>query len=385
VGTLPDGQSNQAGDWTSMIHHRSSTLTHIVLVLLPAIAAATDSPPILELPFRFSSRAPSVWSTLSAPALGEAGSTASAPRVRTVPTFEDTFTYAGQTYSYVMVGTDPRLSSRRTVVPAVIVPLRFAFADGGKFDPGKTIAQLRRSPIFRHSTFSSGTTQYGDAIQRAEFWTYTQTTPYHVLLRHPAVTAKVLVRVPASDGITVVSPRGGRVGLVTESFLLQQVVPAVINQLRLPPTKLIVLMSHDVELRPPAGESGVILGEHSSGTDRSHTRIWTFAWASWNTLDVVPEEDADVAALSHEIAEWYNDPFGVNAVPSWEAPPSYPCNPLLEVGDPLAGTTFVQDGYHLQDAAFLSWFARQVPSIGMDGRYSFLGTLTAPPPVCSGP
>ena len=90
-------------------------------------------------------------------------------------------------------------------------------------------------------------------------------------------------------------------------------------------------------------------------------------------------------ALSHEIAEWCNDPFGSNVVPPWEVLPEYPCNALLEVGDPVVGVAFSENGYHLQDEAFLSWFARQVPSVGMGGRYTYLGTFTAPPPICSGP
>jgi hypothetical protein len=32
--------------------------------------------------------------------------------------------------------------------------------------------------------------------------------------------------------------------------------------------------------------------------------------------------------------------------------------------------------------ADLSWFARQQPSIGLDGRYSFFGTLTKLPVPC---
>ena len=112
--------------------------------------------------------------------------------------------------------------------------------------------------------------------------------------------------------------------------------------------------------------------------------MWTWAWASWHTSDTVPPADEDIAALSHEIAEWYNNPFVSNMVPPWETPPAYPCNNRLEVGDPLVGTTFADNGYHLQDEAFLSWFARQVPSMGLGGMYSFLGTLTAPPPICAG-
>jgi len=106
--------------------------------------------------------------------------------------------------------------------------------------------------------------------------------------------------------------------------------------------------------------------------------------ASWHTADTAPDGSADIAALSHEIAEWFNDPFSSNMVPPWEAPPDYPCTNLLEVGDPVGDITFTQAGYHLQDEVFLSWFARQVPSIGIGGMYSYLGSVTAPPPVCGG-
>ena len=361
---------------------RRVVLGFAILTSFAAVVAIAAVAPTSEDRFIFSSPPLRSWGSLPAATSG-AESTAAVGAVRTIPTFQDTFAYGGQTYTYAMVGTNPRLSTHRTVVPAVIVPLRFVFADGERFDPATTTRQMRRSPIFRRSAFASGATQYGDAIQRAEFWTFTQATHYHVLLGHPSVAPTQVIKVPSDEGMTRTSTLGGRVGLVAQSFFLDQVVPAVVNHLRIPPTKLLILWSYDIALQPPPGQTGIILGEHSAGTDQTHTRTWTFVWSSWNTPDVVPAEDADVVGLSHEIAEWYNDPFGANAVPPWDAPPNYPCNGVLEVGDPLVGTTFMQDGYHLQDEAFLSWFARQVPSMGIDGRYSFLGTLTAPPPVCT--
>jgi hypothetical protein len=353
----------------------------IVLALLPALCAAAEVPGP-DSQRVFSVPKPAVWSGLSALVGSGQGGTA-ALNASTVPFFEDAFTYAGQTYSYQMVGTDPRLSKRRTGVPTVIVPLRFVFADGSKLDPGKTTRQLRRSPIFRRSPLASGTTQYGDAIQRAEFWEDTQGTRYHVVLQ-PSLKKPVVVRVSSSEGMTATSQFGGTVGLVDESYFAEQVVPAIINRLHISSSKLIVFWSYNVDLQPPPGEPGVILGEHSAGFDETGTYVWTWAWASWHTPDTVPPEDTDVAALSHEIAEWYNNPFASNVIPSWATPPLYPCNSQLEVGDPLVGTTFTDNGYHLQDEAFLSWFARQVPSTGIGGMYSFLGTLTAPPPVCAG-
>jgi hypothetical protein len=39
------------------------------------------------------------------------------------------------------------------------------------------------------------------------------------------------------------------------------------------------------------------------------------------------------------------------------------------------GSAFSANGLEYQDVADLSWFARQKPSIGLNGPYSFLGTL----------
>jgi hypothetical protein len=50
----------------------------------------------------------------------------------------------------------------------------------------------------------------------------------------------------------------------------------------------------------------------------------------------------------------------------------------------LTGLTFTAGAYHLQDEAFLSWFARQSPSTAIGGQYSYLGTLTAPAASCPG-
>src|SRR5947208_15472536 len=120
-----------------------------------------------------------------------------------------------------MVGQNPKVSAGRTVVRDVIVPLRFVFADGQVFDASSTIRPLRRSPLFRPAPFTSGVTQYADAIQRAEFWTYTQGTNYHVLLRRPTVTATAVVHVPAADGMTATSQFGGAIGVIREAFFVR--------------------------------------------------------------------------------------------------------------------------------------------------------------------
>jgi hypothetical protein len=94
-------------------------------------------------------------------------------------------------------------------------------------------------------------------------------------------------------------------------------------------------------------------------------------------------DGTDAQFLGHEVTEWINDPFDDNRTPPWffSVPPIAPaaCGRSLEVGDllELAQFSVVSGGttYNLQDEAFLSWFARQSPSIGYAGRYSFLGTF----------
>jgi hypothetical protein len=120
--------------------------------------------------------------------------------------------------------------------------------------------------------------------------------------------------------------------------------------------------------------------------------LHTFVWASYNDAKIFDAPLQDITALSHEIAEWYSDPFLSNVVPSWALPGSKVCTAnILEVGDPIEAFhrmsfAVMLDGtvYHPQDAVLFSWFARQAPSIGIKGRYSYRGDkLFSPAPPCS--
>jgi hypothetical protein len=111
----------------------------------------------------------------------------------------------------------------------------------------------------------------------------------------------------------------------------------------------------------------------------------------------------DIHALSHEIAEWADDPFVNNTVEPWVTPtaPQYGCTGVLETGDPVVGIGFAMgsnsfeqgpnpngtqsaDGYyHPEDEALLPWFMRlpsnntgsEVNQSGVGGRYTFMGDL----------
>jgi hypothetical protein len=103
---------------------------------------------------------------------------------------------------------------------------------------------------------------------------------------------------------------------------------------------------------------------------------------------------ADIHALSHELAEWVDDPFTNNAVQPWLTPtaPQYGCTRLLETGDPVVGVWFGLPGnsyatdsnsqgmWHPEDEVFAQWFGRggieQVLGPSWDGRLTFMGPRT---------
>lgn len=98
----------------------------------------------------------------------------------------------------------------------------------------------------------------------------------------------------------------------------------------------------------------------------------------------------DTAIASHEVAEWINDPYAINATPAWGHTGQVTgCQNNLEVGDPLTGnlapSIFMPNGYtyHLQELAFFSWFFGS-PSLGIHGWFSDDATfLTDAGPPCS--
>jgi hypothetical protein len=92
--------------------------------------------------------------------------------------------------------------------------------------------------------------------------------------------------------------------------------------------------------------------------------------------------------MSHEIAEWMDDPTGLNPTPLWgNIGQVTGCQNNLEVGDPLSGTLEIPSDaatvYHVQDLAFKSWFYHDATSSGVNGWYSLYGTFRTFAADCS--
>jgi hypothetical protein len=322
------------------------------------------------------------------------GSAQPAPGARTIPYFTDSFTFGGVVYPYRMVGTNPRTSRATTTVPTLIVPLRLVFTDGHVAESADVASRAAGSPLFQSARFTSGTTQYGDAIQRAMFWKYVGKTDYHVLLAQPLILPTQTLDVPQGQGTYLQA--GDQIlpgfhvavptGVVSDTWFFNA-YSRLLTNLKLDPTTLPILLSRNVLL------STGVAGFHSStysaagnGTPPVQTGIWA-DYADPNTVAEAPNVFRNIDILSHEVSEWLADPFIDNYVPAWQSPLPfasifYGCTPYLETGDPLVDVAFQMNGYQLQDEAFLSWFAHQTPSIGIKGQYTYLGTFGEPSPLC---
>jgi hypothetical protein len=85
-----------------------------------------------------------------------------------------------------MVGANPTQGASTTTIPTVLVPLKFVFPpiagnDAPTFDASGVVSSIVNSPIFQDSQYMAGSTdlgntQFGDALQRAQFWNFSRRT-----------------------------------------------------------------------------------------------------------------------------------------------------------------------------------------------------------------
>jgi hypothetical protein len=274
-----------------------------------------------------------------------------------------------------MAGTNPMTNPVPTTIGVEIVPVELLFSNGVKLDATTAAATIPGTALFTNGTYAEGSGQYGDAFMRSQFWKYVAGKNYHVFLGDPTVEPTAVIPVPAQDGYTrIVS--GITRGYLTYAWFTGTIEPQVIQQDGISPKTLTIFATSNTQLLEPGGNC-CFGGYHSAlqMTTALGPSIATIAWAS-----VVPH---GVESLSHEIGEWFDDPFYTNVVPSWINPISGSCNgDLLEVGDPVTIYTFFAANTQLQDLAFYSWFSRDVPSLGIDGKYDLIGRFAAPAHSC---
>lgn len=304
-----------------------------------------------------------------------------------------------------MVGTDPKRGSQTTVIPTVIVPLRFVFADGNVFDAstdlidGQTSVQgMVNSPIFQNHNYviggtNVGNTQYGDAFQRANFWDSISDSAsnYHVLLGAPNVIPVQTIIVPVGKFGYLTDPATSQIFPVVEDNYLNDQVLTLLHNSNISPQSLPVFATGKVS---PFNSWGY----HSVDYD-GNLRTYIVTTYQPANVEFYGQHVPDTYVLSHEVAEWMDDPFTGNLAPGWEfaGDTSVRCDSstvlggdFLEDSDPLAffdpSITPIQIGsrtYHVTDAAFLDFFTRG-RSRSVNGQYSFFHSISEATPPCTG-
>jgi len=350
----------------------------------------------------------------------------------------------GITYGYNMVGSNPYScagSACSTTIQVDITPIIVNIA-GRTFSGNDVLAATLASPQFATNDYGStpfatagaanlprgaggalsqndagNLLQLEDATMRAQF--NKTGSSYHLIL-HPNVLPAVTINVPQNQGTLLQSGRGVVFADIDIGWWSAQ-----INNLEqsADATHLPVYLTNNVFLFEGKNVLNCcVLGYHGtrasgngggSNNSNGNAVVQTFAWASYVQPGLYSRPNGgtdwalqDIHALSHEIAEWGDDPFVNNTVEPWLTPtaPQYGCTGILETGDPvvaigfaLGTNTFEQgpnpngtqsaDGYyHPEDETLLPWFMRLNPNNvseqvqgGTSGRYTLMGSLNPYP------
>jgi hypothetical protein len=313
----------------------------------------------------------------------------------------------GKQLPFQIVGTDPSKGAATTLVPTIIVPIKVVYqlpapALSGTLDGTNVVPAVQNSPLFLNADYTVGgtdvgVTQYGDAIQRGEFFNLPGfSRDYHVLLGNPAVAPPVTVTITkTTDGTLLRLRNGGLIGVVRSGVLNA----AMKNQLSSFTANMLPIFLTDNVFESATGKADgtcCVLGFHNSSQPPANTaQTWIYnAYTEPGTFG--GNAVLDVQPLSHEVAEWLNDPFVgaltlgfLNVVPPAVLPGTGgACIINFETGDPLeappAVFTKVTNGttYHLQDEVFLPWYLHTTPSFSVNGWYSFQNTFTSFSSLC---
>ena len=346
------------------------------------------------------------------------------PGLDTVPTFTGAFNSTAPsidffqssdgfttTSPFIMIGNSP-LVGGTTVIPTNLTAISLQLLNPiGSISANVPFAPFEQltlnSPNFEDASYSVGRTQFGDAVQRAEFFN-TMEQNWHTLL-NPSIVNRATIQVPAFvqiqffDG-TIITVPGYIPGTASDGSTVVFMLDLLFNLLDFnqavndinggsfttnamnyhvyPNTFLFSVIDEQGDL------SCCALGFHAHIFDPTTNpeQRWIYSFASWISPGTFGPGIQDVTALSHETSEALNDPFGNNIVPTWQLP-GIPgaCQANLETGDPVevlpvatVPISIKEKGqifqYHPQTEALLQWFEIGNPSNAIGGAFSYPNT-----------
>jgi hypothetical protein len=322
---------------------------------------------------------------------------------------------------YQIMGNRPELGGTTTFnAPIVPVDIDLRNADGSpRFVNGQRLIShvapfvqaALDSPVFTNANWSTSSvpTQFGDAVQRAEFF-HNAKDDWHTMLSPSVKTTRTMVLNRGTyqfalnaDGTCC------RFILVDANTFVNKLFPQTEGD----PSAVIGAAQHDGEITTKdystflfpntfLFDSGgcCILGFHSFDFEVPN-KAYVMNYSSWISPGIFGNAFTDVTALSHEVAESLNDPLvsydGIHNITPWYEAPNGICQDNLETGDAIEGMpnatfpTLMPNGftYHPQNIPLLPWFAFDTNPKSFQGAYSYPDTtvLTAPsapqPPGCN--
>jgi hypothetical protein len=345
------------------------------------------------------------------------------PGLLTVPTFAGAFAAqggpsAGRVFPYIMMGNDPQLGGK-TEIPANITAVSLNLLNvptGFSATVPFTFADLLTdSPNFAKTNYTSGSQiQFGDAIQRAEFFN-NMGENWHTVL-DPSIVNRVTIDIPRHVQVqlpngNIVTVQSYFVGHASDGTEFIELLDLVFQQLYFNQAVNDIIANNystsafNMQAWPNTYLFSIdntgkfagccVLGFHTYILDATliPEPRWIFAFSSWISPGLFGAGFQDVTALSHETSEAFNDPFINTAVPRWQFPgqpaTSKVCQGNLETGDPvevLPNSTvsiFVKERnemftYHPQTEALLQWFEMGATSDAISGAFSYPNTAALP-------
>ena len=338
------------------------------------------------------------------------------PRIVSVPNFTRSFTFGKTTFPFTMVGQDPT-QKKTTVVPTTYVPMSFFFdefvdqnGNNITIDTNAITTEVKTSPLFQNSDYATGFTQFGDAMMRAEFFPLfnkdgdnDHNDNFHVLLGTPQTLTPVTIEVPFGSAELFQISDGSIFALIDINFIISQLNTLVQTE-PITATSIPIFLTRNAlygDFRNGRAIDCCVGGFHTafeSNQTADKIFVQTFAFATSLDGDIAnavfgSSAFADVNALSHEVSELLNDPFGNNITPNYQIPgaPAGVCQNVLEVGDVVENLnpdfvdiTLHGFTYHPQTEGLLQFFEGITPSDAINGDYSFPDAtrLTAPFTPC---
>ena len=312
--------------------------------------------------------------------------------------------YDSNTYTGIMVGRSAFFNGARTTnIPTVVIPVIFHMPDSTVFDPtiidttcglgASAVTLILQSPLLSNISptingVNVGTGQQTDIFQRANFWTDVSVTgnSYHTVLSPVSVLSPITISPTSADAITFTTGLCRNLGIISytwfQNLMQTSIIPGLASS-GIGPTVFPIFLLYNVVQSmdtPPDATNCCVLGYHGS----YGTPLQTYSPLNFDGINEFGT--GYTSTMSHEIAEWMDDPNGSNPVPVWGAEGQQAgCQSNLEVGDPLSPgfstptkefTFLMPNGitYDVQELAFYSWFYGGT-SLGAGGLYSDNGTF----------